>query len=96
MKKWPRSKWAQAGIAFASSLVLAVLFGYLAERYYLAYYLRASPQSGWNSLGAAAAGFVFAFWTFPISFFLIFGIQWMVGGLRDAGEANRDTPAKLQ
>jgi hypothetical protein len=81
MKKWPKSRWAQAGVALASSMLLSLMSGWLAEKYYLAHFTRATPQSGWNSLGASAAGFVFAFWTLPISFVLIFGIQCVLTGL---------------
>ena len=86
MKKWPTSGWVYAGIALMSAFVLSAVAWYLAERSALEYNIRTTPQygaSGWNSLGAAAAGFVAAFWTFPISFLLIFVFQRTFAGKRD-------------
>jgi hypothetical protein len=96
VRKWPRSRWAQAGIAFASSLILAAVFGRLAERFFLDYNLRTNGGGGFSALGAAMGGFAVAFWTFPISFVLIFGAQWAATGLIDKGEVNDQNPAEPQ
>src|SRR5581483_8406905 len=98
MRKWPTSGWAHAGIAFASALILSAMAGYLGERSALTYNIRTSPQygtTGWNSLGAFAAGFVAAFWTFPIAFTLIFAVQRIFASERDSNNSTDDDPGDI-
>jgi hypothetical protein len=78
MKRWPKSGWAHAGIAFASASILSVVAYCLGERSAYTYLVRTDPQhndAGWYSLGAAAGGVAAAFWTFLIALVPIFVIQ---------------------
>jgi uncharacterized protein (DUF697 family) len=91
MRRWPKSGWAHAGIAFVSALLISAVIGHLAERSVLATNIRTTPQygeTGWNSLGAFAGGVVAALWTFPIAFVLLFAIQRIFASGRDT-----DNPA---
>ncbi|MGA2887996.1 MAG: hypothetical protein ABSE51_08080 [Terracidiphilus sp.] len=99
MKKWPTSGWDHAGIAFGSASILAAVAGYLGERSALDYLNRISPHpgdSGWNSLGAFAGGIAAAFWTFPITFILIFVIQRIFAAERDKDNPADETHTDIQ
>jgi len=94
MNRWPTSGWAHAGIALASASILSAVAYYLGERSALDYLNRTSPHPdpGWNSFGAAAGGFVAAFYTFPIAFIPIFVIQRLFAAGDDTVTPSEDPP----
>ena len=74
-RSWPRSKWAQAGIAFVGASISSVIVFIRVNNTHFALYARQYPHDGQDGLGAFMDALEYGFWTLIGVFLVAFFIQ---------------------